>query len=604
MLNVNRQLVSDLIRGLGFCLLVILGFCYSIFERGFAELHIQLSFLDFPIFVGEIFLGICLLLLIFFFITQPKIIHKWHSIIVIYLAWLLGKSFLGYFVDGPFAFRTAALFYYPLFSVIGYYSYDRRFFTTRSVAVMLVILIGVILIMKPIVVLSYYHFVYLILPFVLLLSLRSLGLKIILSLLILLLFPWDLYLGGARTRFIGFIISGIFIAAYISFSFLRIKKASSHFLFLGMVGFLFLFLMSQASSNKIKSLYKINKLSQIYQKQQRFIDEKEKDFIFREIPVKLYRKESDKITKEEFEDYVKRTTLRSLNYPDDYVVGLKSIKEEQKSETEKELENIIRDLFLLVKDKLSEAVSNQDDLKKESGLTPTQIRYKIEKDFEPEIQLVIEDVGKRLDQLVESEQSLSQEMPPSTETPPSPENDPESIDKEHIKKQVEIKLRSYMELYLNRDVTWNKPWPVEVDYGNILFRLFMWKDLIDELIKTQSWMGISFGKPFRSKSIEILSIAQGEWASVGWVDIHNSFLNTIYRSGIVGLILLVLLFGKIFLIIRKFITARSLKGILLCSILIDFLVYACFLSTLEMPYTSITFWSLLGMTLAYQKQLA
>ena len=41
--------------------------------------------------------------------------------------WLLSKALAGYLSGGLLALRNAALFYYPLFALVGYLAFDPRF---------------------------------------------------------------------------------------------------------------------------------------------------------------------------------------------------------------------------------------------------------------------------------------------------------------------------------------------------------------------------------------------------------------------------------------------------------------------------------------------
>ena len=64
----NKKNINKILSWTGLGVLGIFCYLYSMFWSYFAELNIQFPFLDFPIFVGEILLGACLLLLIAKFI--------------------------------------------------------------------------------------------------------------------------------------------------------------------------------------------------------------------------------------------------------------------------------------------------------------------------------------------------------------------------------------------------------------------------------------------------------------------------------------------------------------------------------------------------------
>jgi len=140
-------------------------------------------------------------------------------------------------------------------------------------------------------------------------------------------------------------------------------------------------------------------------------------------------------------------------------------------------------------------------------------------------------------------------------------------------------------------------------YGNMLFRLFIWRDMFLEFSLYRPILGFSFGKPFRSESLEIMNWALGEWSRDGWIEPHNSYLNILYRTGILGIVLIGLLIFQFCSILKDFVLLKSLPGILLCSILIIWLATANFLPILELPYNAIPFWSLWGVALGYLREL-
>lgn len=144
---------------------------------------------------------------------------------------------------------------------------------------------------------------------------------------------------------------------------------------------------------------------------------------------------------------------------------------------------------------------------------------------------------------------------------------------------------------------------IEVAYNNSVFRLFIWRDMMSEFFEKKAVLGIDFGWPLRSSSIEILNLGYGEWSRDGWIDAHNSYLTMIYRAGIIGLVFMIFLISLLCCVIRDFIILKSVTGIILCSVFISWFVSANFMPIFEMPYYSIPIWSLFGMTLGYLKDL-
>lgn len=134
--------------------------------------------------------------------------------------------------------------------------------------------------------------------------------------------------------------------------------------------------------------------------------------------------------------------------------------------------------------------------------------------------------------------------------------------------------------------------------NNAIFRIYIWRDVLSQLREKPLLFGYDFGKPFRSQSLEILGWGESEWMRDGWICIHNSYLDLIYRSGVIGVFMIIAILISIIVLTVKSLALRSLKGIMLTGILVNWFVAANFLEILEMPYSAIPLWSLFGMTFA------
>ncbi|MFH0754644.1 MAG: O-antigen ligase family protein [Candidatus Omnitrophota bacterium] len=145
---------------------------------------------------------------------------------------------------------------------------------------------------------------------------------------------------------------------------------------------------------------------------------------------------------------------------------------------------------------------------------------------------------------------------------------------------------------------------LSIKNANALFRLLIWRDMLDELKENYHWVaGFGFGKPLRSKTIEVLGWANSEWKRDGWIEPHNSFFHVLYRSGLLGFLLIGALFFAFGSALIVFVRLRAWQGVLLSAAVLYWLVAANFVLVLELPYYAIPFWSLCGAMLAYKKQL-
>lgn len=168
------------------------------------------------------------------------------------------------------------------------------------------------------------------------------------------------------------------------------------------------------------------------------------------------------------------------------------------------------------------------------------------------------------------------------------------------------------DVIVSKQVVPNEPLPAKADQaassiegmklGNSVFRILLWKDAIKEIIQQRKPFGIDFGKPFRSENLETIRSAVNEWQRDGWIAMHNSYLNIIYRAGLLGVVFIIALLAIFVHMVVIFLRIKSIVGLLLCASLLMPFVAAFFAVTLELPYTAIPIWSLFGLTLAYAHQ--
>src|SRR3990167_7745622 len=108
---------------------------YILRGSDFAEINIQLPFFDFPVFIGEMLLFICLVCFSRLYIWKEDAfmgLCKWHYLLILYFIFVVAKALYGYFVWGPLAFRHAALLYYSIFAIFGYFFYRKQFFSSKT----------------------------------------------------------------------------------------------------------------------------------------------------------------------------------------------------------------------------------------------------------------------------------------------------------------------------------------------------------------------------------------------------------------------------------------------------------------------------------------
>ena len=503
-------------------------YCYAIFGATFAELNVKFSFLSFPVFIGEILLGISIIL----FLTKAGLEHipmtPWRLFFILsYVLFVLGKALYGYIKYdqwGALALRHAAEFYYPLFAVIAYYSYRESLFRKRLVYFLLIaVLVAYITTV----------YVYSVLPLLLvaLICIRRVekpAAQGIFLLLVLFLVPYKNLFDDGRTRIFGNAMGLIALFILLINRFVHGRKR----LKFALVGVSMIILVSVifmvADSNATKSLVSFDAIYVKWKKINDTIADKEKSFVFGAYGVRLYNK--NKFS---------------------FMPGKKAALSPVEVAVETAGTVTIRG-------------------------TPMQVSHAAVG------QAVTSAVNGNINNISSNAES-GPEVFASNMEPPI-EVLPETISPENVATKPP----------LGRSL--------ETANNNILFRLLIWKDIIHEIKQKKSPLGIDFGFPFRSKSLEILGWADDVWEKDGWISIHNSYLDMIYRGGVVGVALVVLVFFYAFKIIYFAVTSRSLTGLCIVSLLLFWLTVANFTEFLELPYTAIPFWSFLGLALAYRRE--
>lgn len=492
-------------------LLLIGSFClaYSLFYRKFAEFHVDLAIFDFPIFLGEILLFICLLIFFIKVSLKPAKVSKFGYLLILYFLFVILKAGLGYSEFGPLAFRHAALFYYSMFAIFGYYFFSRSFFNKKM---SLFLALFIILLSKIYPPYEYYLAAYFALAVIFIKTQPSKGMKYVLFFLLLFTFPFKSFFMVSRMMLISNIVAILFVVAIL------ITRSKIKTIFKIALGSIILLGILTASlkmtdRNAIISMINFKKIVTLYQENDKIVVDKEGDYLMENLKTRLYNPDHAAVYR------IKKDKLAQTN----------SINQLSTSQIIPEPQIKVRPKILTMQ---------------EPTIKP-QIKSESSSNFIPKVNTI----------------------------------QPNSV---NLISQPQQQYRDLNNAYYNG-----------------LFRIFIWRDTWKQMAENIHIFGFAFGKPFRSKSIEILEWAKVEWKRDGWVAMHNSYLDIIYRAGIIGIGLIIILFTILYRLIRKSYCEGSFYGIIVSGVIINWLVASNFLEILELPYTAIPFWSLFGMLYAY-----
>lgn len=545
-------------------LVAVACFCYSVFNRYFAEINIRLPFLDFPIFIGEITLAVCFLLsLIRLKIRASFTIKKWHVFASIYFIFVLAKALSGYFQYGPLALRHAAMFYYPIFAIITYGAFEERLFNPPAKMLLITAIIFAIKFMN----IGFFLYHYFLLGLALALSFKNKILRFFSLATLLVITPYGYFFQGARTILVGVFISLILFLIMI-IMILGIKRKYKFVLFFSGLILTTFITYHLSTKSSIISLMRPLEFYQFKKSWDAIVEKEKKNFKFKEIPLRLYNP-NDKFT----EENIKYIFTQAEDNSAPVKVDLKAVNlAKQNGPAMAPVgEDKIPSYAAVVLKSLSAAKNrgsaNAADIPKNIYKPVPEKPSKVETDN------IAKDTGAASGQATSS--------------------DP---DKEKVFFNEAFKASPHELLMFSQSP---KPVIYQHKFGTSLFRVYVTEDMVEQILKQRPIMGFDFGKPFRSMRCEIIGSAYGEWSRDGWISPHNSFLDIIYRSGLIGIILLTALFINVLNTARAFLMSKSVIGLVLISIIIFWLTTCFFNETLELPYNAIPFWCLYGMVLAY-----
>lgn len=484
------------LRFIGFMLAALVCLGYSLFGAHFAKSYICFPFIPFPVFIGEITLIVCLTIMIVVWVRERKKLCLWHYFISGYCIFVIIKTFSGYVAWGPLAFRHAALFYYPLFAVIGYEFYDASFFQWRRP---LLISILALFFIKVIPFNPYHVYPIMLLLLVLFLNYPNKPVRYFLITLLIFTAPYSMLISYSRTMFLSFIFSFIFMILGLFLCLSIDRKYKLIGIAVAFMAVSVLLGMGLLNSERFKAMANIIQIGRQFNLYYGVIEKEEASFKSKELKTQLFNPNLD-------------------GQPDSNgILTTKTIY------TNREIQKII-------------STKKNDTAKADSKPDNANI---------PD--------SKKIDTAVP--------MPiPAAQT--------------------------------DTHFSWRE--------SNITFRLLIWKDILSDIFSCRPLFGFKFGKPFRSKNIEILRWAEDEWSRDGWISMHNSYLDILYRAGILGLVFIMSLIALFILMAKKFISNNSVKGIIMLSILVYWFVAANFGEILELPYTAIPVWFLFGLFLNYE----
>ena len=585
---------------LDFTVIAIIGLicaAFSIFGSSFAKLHITLLFLDFPIFVSEIILAILLIILVTKISSLNIKLGKFNYLLMLLFLFILAKAALGYWKHGPLALRNAAMFYYALFAIIGYYFFNRKFFSYELLNTLLLCL----LILNTFLFMPGHNAFFTYFALILILSYKIKNKIIKFSGFILAFYFITRYCflsQTARGHALSVVLAFLFLITETSLLFYRKVPNKKAFLFVASVPFILLFVfllsnktMAQRAKNSFNFINIINefKTQSEYLKLPNPPDTFYEDLLYKHPPtIKLY---------DETNKYFEISKHFGGDRDKEEILMMESKTSDIKPTISKISFTDIKSSYEIKESTLKLLSENKKALELAGNYI---IKNMPDSYFNGEVDSMKDNIvenTKAINEIIaDIKNNTSEEIKPDL---------PKKIEETTAATKKIIDF-SY-ELATGKSARQIDSVSGSRDVNSIAWRLFVWRDMIEDMYKNKAILGLDFGKPIQTPSLtKLYGITGTAWRrseeNGNWVEPHNSYFHILYRTGIIGIVIFIIIFTLFIRMVRSFIVRQSFTGIVLCSALLFYLSLSMFIVFLELPQFTIPFWLLFGMTYSYYKE--
>ena len=528
----------------GLMLFLLIG--YSTLGSNFSEIHIKLFFLEFPIFIGELIL-FALIALAFAkgCFTGVAIKKRTLMLIVLFLIFVIAKALSGYSKCGPLALRNAAMFYYVLYGLLAYYFYQSKLLSNLTAIILSLLFCAV-----PVTPYfrSYFLFTYLVFLVFFVQHIRSIKLRLLIVGYIFLFYPFQQLFEVSRGAFLANVAAVMYVSVTILFTIpsLKGRRLVSLVAFLGTLFLLTVFCMNEVSKKRLAAIFDFERWQTQYGEVMNLSKDRLSGYQPKEFDIKVYEP----------------NTSGNIGIGGAVLQQQKQESLEWRQATKGE----------------SNRLSNQP-ISNEIHEVNTTTEHKV-------LQLSLDSVAVSKT-IVELEASSAYENPRTVFSAFVKAWPTESL--EVSRDEAVLQNAKSRIMIKNRE---------DQSRSSLVWRVFLWNDIFDEfreqMLRHPALLlcGFEFGKPIRSKRQEAILLYLPQ--ITGWLEPHNFVIHVIYRSGFLGIVMLIFmawLFWRANVYVAQL---RDWQGILLLGVLVYWIVFAMTMVVLELPHYAICFWSFCG----------
>jgi len=274
---------------------------YVLYRNVFAEFHISLPFLDFPIFVGEILIFLCSVLSIGKYLNKPLPIKKEGYFVIVYFIFVLLKAVFGYLKWGPLAFRHAALFYYLVFIFFGYLFYYKGYFERKRIMALFFLTIFLLFRIGNLSINTVWLLTIFLLSIILIKSYPNCKVKCFMVLVLLASTPYKYFFKTNRMMMVSSFVAGVFVILSLSILIRTKRNMRYAIVLLGTILMIVSFL-NFTNKNILKSMFDFQTIGKVYHRRNDIVRQRiNEGYVMKEIDTTVlynpfYKKRKDIFT--------------------------------------------------------------------------------------------------------------------------------------------------------------------------------------------------------------------------------------------------------------------------------------------------------------------
>jgi len=298
----------------------------ALWGSNFSERHLTVPSLGFPVFIGEMLLAACLLLWAVKYWRHGMTLTRWHKAFFVYFVFIVCKALWDFGGWGPLAFRNAALFYYTIFALFGYSFYKKEYFQGKWVYGILAVCMFLTSRFWDC---GYFWYTAFILAVVLIMTVRPVKGKLLLSAVLLGLLQYPAIFAGSRTHLMSVLTALLFLTVIFVAYFLKVSPKAKVWIACCALAAVLAGVYVFADRNGVQSCLKLRDMVDMYSQITAKLDEKRKTYHQQSLRVAVYHDNKYKIEHMSGQAGINQEVFKDVHYSGGGVSGYRNFNDAQ-----------------------------------------------------------------------------------------------------------------------------------------------------------------------------------------------------------------------------------------------------------------------------------